>query len=215
VPVRAGDSLDDVCRVCKTVRGHTVIAADAEGGGRTLMAARAVGFESLPHPGIIGHNQATSHSIQYFSPYASLPHLPVVSDARPIIWTKFGQSKFTEIRQTHWIQPPVRHCKLLQTITVKNRFARTLSKSISNSFPFGLASSQWGQGGLITGSAKTEQPSLGVSLPFASVRHSLLMHTEKCSRDNGSHRGLLNPEIQNMDFLKRRGSHGRYHLHDS
>jgi hypothetical protein len=31
VPVRAGDSLDDLCRVCKTVRGHTVIAADPQG----------------------------------------------------------------------------------------------------------------------------------------------------------------------------------------
>jgi hypothetical protein len=31
VPVRAGDSLDDLCRVCKTVRGHTVIAADLQG----------------------------------------------------------------------------------------------------------------------------------------------------------------------------------------
>jgi hypothetical protein len=28
---RAGDSLDDLCRVCKTVRGHTVIVADAQG----------------------------------------------------------------------------------------------------------------------------------------------------------------------------------------
>jgi hypothetical protein len=27
----AGDSLDDLCRVCKTVRGHTVIVADSEG----------------------------------------------------------------------------------------------------------------------------------------------------------------------------------------
>ncbi len=27
----AGDSLDDLCRVCKTVRAHTVIVADAEG----------------------------------------------------------------------------------------------------------------------------------------------------------------------------------------
>lgn len=31
VNVRAGDSLDDLCRVCKIVRGHTVIAADSEG----------------------------------------------------------------------------------------------------------------------------------------------------------------------------------------
>jgi hypothetical protein len=31
VNVRAGDSLDDLCRVCKTVRGHTVIAADSKG----------------------------------------------------------------------------------------------------------------------------------------------------------------------------------------
>jgi hypothetical protein len=31
MPFRAGDSLDDLCRVCKTVRGHTVIVADAEG----------------------------------------------------------------------------------------------------------------------------------------------------------------------------------------
>jgi hypothetical protein len=29
---QAGDSLEDLCRACKTVRGHTVIAADAEGG---------------------------------------------------------------------------------------------------------------------------------------------------------------------------------------
>jgi hypothetical protein len=29
---RAGDSLDDMCRVCKTVRGHTVVVADPEGG---------------------------------------------------------------------------------------------------------------------------------------------------------------------------------------
>ncbi len=28
---RAGDSLEDLCRVCKTVRGHTVIVADGEG----------------------------------------------------------------------------------------------------------------------------------------------------------------------------------------
>lgn len=28
---RAGDSLEDLCRVCKTVRGHTVIVADSEG----------------------------------------------------------------------------------------------------------------------------------------------------------------------------------------
>jgi len=28
---RAGDSLQDLCRVCKTVRGHTVIAADPAG----------------------------------------------------------------------------------------------------------------------------------------------------------------------------------------
>jgi hypothetical protein len=28
---KAGDSLDDLCRVCKTVRGHTVIAADNQG----------------------------------------------------------------------------------------------------------------------------------------------------------------------------------------
>ncbi len=27
----AGDSLDDLCRVCKTVRGHTVIVVDSEG----------------------------------------------------------------------------------------------------------------------------------------------------------------------------------------
>ncbi len=27
----AGDALDDLCRACKTVRGHTVIVADAEG----------------------------------------------------------------------------------------------------------------------------------------------------------------------------------------
>jgi hypothetical protein len=31
VNVRAGDSLDDLCRVCKTVRRHTVIAADTTG----------------------------------------------------------------------------------------------------------------------------------------------------------------------------------------
>jgi hypothetical protein len=31
VNVRAGDSLDDLCRVCKTVRRHTVIAADPQG----------------------------------------------------------------------------------------------------------------------------------------------------------------------------------------
>ena len=31
VPFKAGDSLDDLCRVCKTVRGHTVIAADDQG----------------------------------------------------------------------------------------------------------------------------------------------------------------------------------------
>ncbi len=29
--VRAGDSLEDLCRVCKTVRGHTVIVADSDG----------------------------------------------------------------------------------------------------------------------------------------------------------------------------------------
>jgi RNase P subunit RPR2 len=29
---RAGDSLQDLCRACKTVRGHTVIVADSEGG---------------------------------------------------------------------------------------------------------------------------------------------------------------------------------------
>jgi hypothetical protein len=29
--VRAGDSLDDLCRACKTVRRHTVVAADPEG----------------------------------------------------------------------------------------------------------------------------------------------------------------------------------------
>ncbi len=28
---RAGDALEDLCRVCKTVRGHTVIVADSEG----------------------------------------------------------------------------------------------------------------------------------------------------------------------------------------
>lgn len=28
---RAGDSLEDLCRACKTVRGHTVIVVDAEG----------------------------------------------------------------------------------------------------------------------------------------------------------------------------------------
>ena len=28
---RAGDTLEDLCRACKTVRGHTVIAADPEG----------------------------------------------------------------------------------------------------------------------------------------------------------------------------------------
>jgi hypothetical protein len=28
---RAGDALDDLCRVCKTVRGHTVIVADPQG----------------------------------------------------------------------------------------------------------------------------------------------------------------------------------------
>jgi hypothetical protein len=31
VNVRAGDSVDDLCRVCKNVRGHTVIAADSNG----------------------------------------------------------------------------------------------------------------------------------------------------------------------------------------
>jgi hypothetical protein len=31
MPFRAGDSLDDLCRVCKTVRGHTVVVADAQG----------------------------------------------------------------------------------------------------------------------------------------------------------------------------------------
>jgi hypothetical protein len=31
VNVRAGDSLEDLCRVCKTVRRHTVIAADTRG----------------------------------------------------------------------------------------------------------------------------------------------------------------------------------------
>ena len=31
MPVRAGDSLDDLCRVCKTVRAHTVIVADPQG----------------------------------------------------------------------------------------------------------------------------------------------------------------------------------------
>ncbi len=30
-PYRAGDPLDDLCRACKTVRGHTVIVADSEG----------------------------------------------------------------------------------------------------------------------------------------------------------------------------------------
>jgi hypothetical protein len=28
----AGDSVEDLCRVCKSVRGHTVIVADSEGG---------------------------------------------------------------------------------------------------------------------------------------------------------------------------------------
>jgi hypothetical protein len=31
MPFRAGDSLEDLCRVCKTVRGHTVIVADDRG----------------------------------------------------------------------------------------------------------------------------------------------------------------------------------------
>jgi hypothetical protein len=31
VIVRAGDSLDDLCRVCKSVRSHTVIVADSKG----------------------------------------------------------------------------------------------------------------------------------------------------------------------------------------
>lgn len=31
MPFRAGDSLDDLCRVCKTVRRHTVIVADTQG----------------------------------------------------------------------------------------------------------------------------------------------------------------------------------------
>ncbi len=31
VAFKAGESLDDLCRVCKTVRGHTVIAADVGG----------------------------------------------------------------------------------------------------------------------------------------------------------------------------------------
>jgi hypothetical protein len=31
VNFRAGDALDDLCRVCKTVRGHTVIVADSQG----------------------------------------------------------------------------------------------------------------------------------------------------------------------------------------
>ena len=31
MPARAGDALDDLCRVCKTVRGHTVIVADPQG----------------------------------------------------------------------------------------------------------------------------------------------------------------------------------------
>ena len=31
MPLAAGDSLDDLCRVCKTVRGHRVIVADAQG----------------------------------------------------------------------------------------------------------------------------------------------------------------------------------------
>jgi hypothetical protein len=31
MPFGAGDLLDDLCRVCKTVRGHTVIVADAQG----------------------------------------------------------------------------------------------------------------------------------------------------------------------------------------
>ena len=31
MPFRAGDPLDDLCRACKTVRGHTVIVADAGG----------------------------------------------------------------------------------------------------------------------------------------------------------------------------------------
>ena len=31
VPARTGDALDDLCRVCKTVRGHTVIVADLQG----------------------------------------------------------------------------------------------------------------------------------------------------------------------------------------
>jgi hypothetical protein len=29
---KAGDALEDLCRACKTLRGHTVIAADAQGG---------------------------------------------------------------------------------------------------------------------------------------------------------------------------------------
>jgi len=31
VTFKAGDSLEDLCRVCKTVRGHTVIVADPQG----------------------------------------------------------------------------------------------------------------------------------------------------------------------------------------
>jgi hypothetical protein len=71
---RAGDSLEDYCRVCKIARGHTVIVADSQGEALRVICD----YCGSQHNYRGGDTQQTSPKLQ--STISARPQIPLVTD---------------------------------------------------------------------------------------------------------------------------------------
>jgi hypothetical protein len=74
VPVRAGDSIDDLCRVCKAVRGHTVIVADSQGAALRVICY----YCGSQHNYRGGETRESSSNLR--SEVPARPHVPLVAE---------------------------------------------------------------------------------------------------------------------------------------
>jgi hypothetical protein len=77
-PHRAGQSIDDLCRACKAIRVHTVIAIDAEGRAARVMCDFCRSEHNYRGGGEAGARPASSAPTP--GPRFAAPALPLVSE---------------------------------------------------------------------------------------------------------------------------------------
>jgi hypothetical protein len=91
VPLKAGDFLDDLCRVCKTVRGHTVIVADAQGAALRVICDYC-GSQHNYRGGEAGGSRSNRASED-----SARPQIPLVTEQErrfPVVDVSQGGSAF-------------------------------------------------------------------------------------------------------------------------